>query len=91
MKAGEDSKKYFKETLKNIIYIPMLTILYMPMTYLILVFMNYETFWFRVNCKKYLSRKDKRAVMWKAIKKCKLNLNKIKNIKLDEYVNIMEI
>jgi len=79
------------ETLKNIIYIPMLTMLYMPMTYLILVFMNYETFWCRVNCKKYLSKKDKRAVMCKAIKKCKLNLNKIKNIKLDEYANIMEI
>ncbi len=62
----------------------------MPMTYLILIFMNYETFWFRVNCKKYLSKKDKRMIMIKAIKNCKLSLKKVKSIKLEEYVNIME-
>lgn len=78
------------ETLKSIIYIPILTIMYMPMTYLILVFMNYETCWVRVNCKNYLSKKDKLMVMCKAIKNCKLNLNKIKNIKLEKYINIME-
>lgn len=78
------------DTLKNIVYVPILTIAYMPMTYLILIFMNYETFWFRVNCKKYLSKKDKRRIMIKAIKNCKLSLKKAKNIKLEEYVNIME-
>ena len=78
------------ETLKNIIYIPLLTIFYMPMTYLILVFMNCETLWVKINCKKYLSKKDKRELMCKAIKKCKLNLNKIKTIKLNEYIGIKE-
>ena len=78
------------ETLKNIIYIPLLTIFYMPMTYLILVFMNYETLWVKINCKKYLPKKDKRELMCKAIKKCKLNLNKIKTIKLNEYIGIKE-
>ena len=78
------------ETLKSIIYIPILTIIYMPITYLIVVFMNYETFCFRVNLKQYLSRKEKRKVIYKAIKNCKLNLNKIKNIKLEEYINIFE-
>lgn len=78
------------ETLKNIIYIPLLTIFYMPMTYLILVFMNYETLWVKINCKKYLPKKDKRELMCKAIKKCKLNFNKIKTIKLNEYIGIKE-
>ena len=78
------------ETLKNIIYIPLLTIFYMPMTYLILVFMNYETLWVKINCKKYLPKKDKRELMCKAIKKCKLNLNKIKTIKLNEYIGIKD-
>lgn len=81
---------FTEDTLKSIIYIPILTIIYMPMIYLILVFMKYETFWVRVKCKNYLSKKDKRMVMCKAIKNCKLNLNKIKNIKLEEYINIME-
>lgn len=78
------------DTLKSIIYIPVLSIVYMPMTYLILVFMNYETFCFRVNSKQYLSKKEKRNIICKAIKKCKLSLNKIKNIKLEEYINILE-
>ncbi len=81
---------FTEDTLKSIIYIPILTIIYMPMIYLILVFMKYETFWVRVKCKNYLSKKDKRMVMCKAIKNCKLNLNKIRNIKLEEYINIME-
>ena len=86
-----DIEKIFTiETLKNIIYIPLLTIFYMPMTYLILVFMNYETLWVKINCKKYLPKKDKRELMCKAIKKCKLNLNKIKTIKLNEYIGIKE-
>ena len=78
------------ETLKNIIFVPILTIVYMPMTYLILIFMGYETIWVRVNCKKNLSKKNKKDVMVKAIKKCKLSLNKVKNIKLEEYIDIME-
>lgn len=78
------------DTLKNLIFIPILTIIYMPITYLIIVFMNYETFCFRVNSKQYLSKKEKRKVIYRAIKNCKLNLNKIKNIKLEEYINIFE-
>lgn len=78
------------DVLKNIVYVPILTIAYIPMIYLILIFMNYETFWFRVNCKKYLSKKDKRMIMIKAIKNCKLSLKRVKDIKLKEYVDIKE-
>ena len=78
------------DTLKNIIIIPILTIIYMPITYLIVVFMNYETFLVRIKCKKCLSEKDKRIIMFKAIKNCKLNLNKIKRIKLEKYIDIRE-
>lgn len=71
------------DTLKDICFIPILTIAYMPMTYLILVFMNYETIWFRINLKNYLSKKDKKRIMLKVIKDCKINLNKIKNIQIE--------
>ena len=72
------------DTLKDICYIPLLTILYMPMTYLILVFMNYETIWFRINLKEYLPKKEKRRIMFKIIKDCKINLDKIKNIQIEK-------
>ena len=37
------------ETFKSIAFIPILTLFYLPLTYFIIVFMNYETFYFRIN------------------------------------------
>ena len=50
--------------------------------------MNYETFYFRINLKQYLSKKEKMKILFKAIKDCKLSLNRIKSIKLEEYIDV---
>ena len=76
------------ETFKNIAFIPILTLFYLPLTYFIIVFMNYETFYFRINLKQYLSKKEKMKILFKAIKDCKLSLNRIKSIKLEEYIDV---
>ena len=73
------------DTLKSIIFIPILTLAYIPVTYFILVFMSYENLFVRINAKEYMIINEKRNIKIEIIKNCKLNLNKIKNVKIENY------
>ena len=74
------------DVLKSIIFIPILTLAYIPITYIILVFMSYETIFLRINFKKYLTENEKKKMKFNVIRECKLNLNKIKNLKINNYI-----
>ena len=67
------------QTLKEILFTPILSLLYIPLTFLFTIYAKYESLFLKVTYKKYLSRKEVRLIKWKIFRECKFSLKKIDN------------
>ena len=68
------------QTLKEVLFTPLLTLTYIPLILFFTIYAKYETLFLRLTHKKNLTKKEIRKKKWEVFKICKFNLKKI-----DEY------